>query len=341
MLFYPEHAEQWQLIGTAIDAADTVFIATHVNPDGDALGSEMALYRFLDSRGKKVRVVNTSKTPDMYRFLDPEDIIETVVNGGIADLTGKPGPDDLVVFLDLGVIDRVGEAARFLLGGGPKTAMIDHHLPEHSPVDLAVVNPTSESTGSLVYDLIRAIDHTGITRDIAEAALTAVVTDSGYFSYSNTSARTLHIAASLYEHGVSARDLRRRLEAVQPLRRQRLLGLCLAETQVSHCGRIAWSTVTTDMLEKTGCGREHTDGIINEIRIIEGISVAMLIIQEGPATWKLSLRSMSGIPVNLIAADMGGGGHEKAAGATLIGSYDEALERALETITRALDAAQR
>ena len=95
------------------------------------------------------------------------------------------------------------------------------------------------------------------------------------------------------------------------------------------------------MFEATGAGREHTDGIINELRVIEGISVAMLMIQEGPATWKVSFRSMSGIPVNDIAAELGGGGHEKAAGATVTGTFHEALAQVLDTITRALDAAEK
>lgn len=338
MPYYEENGYHWENAEQALDSAKRVFITTHVNPDGDAIGSEMALARFLMKRGATVRIINQSKTPDTFRFLDPDRIIESHECTGDTVFHDMPGENDLVVFLDLGVIDRAGSVAPFLMDHGAKTLMIDHHLSEDPPVDYAVVTSHADSTGSLVFDLLCHMDESLIDRDIAEAVLTAIVTDTGFFTYSNTAARTHAIAAALYGYGVHARDLKRRLESAYPLNRQRLLGLCMAGAEVSDCGRIGYATITADMFEKTGTAREHTEGIINQVRIIAGISVALLIIQEDTETWKVSFRSMSGIPVNDIAESLGGGGHTKAAGATLQGSRDTITRRVLDTVTRALDS---
>jgi bifunctional oligoribonuclease and PAP phosphatase NrnA len=338
MAFYPDKASDWRNIASLLVSSHRVFITTHVNPDGDAIGSEMALARFLTAGGKPVRIINHSKTPDIYAFLDPNGMIETFETKGGSVFRDGPGPDDLVFFLDMGNLNRAGDTGALLLENGAQSVMIDHHVPEPVNVSIAVTVSTSDSTGSLVFDLMTTIDPARIDHDIAEAVLTAIVTDTGYFTYSNTTPVTLRIAASLYEYGASARDLRKRLERAHPLTRQRLMGLCLAETALASDGRIAWSYISSAMFARTGSSREHTDGIINEIRVIEGISVALILIQESPDIWKASFRSMSGVPVNEIAVMLGGGGHEKAAGATLHGTFEEVSKLVLTTVTEVLDS---
>ena len=335
--FYPENEPGWHAIANVLDAARRVFITTHVNPDGDAIGSELALARFLMKRGRTVRIINQSKTPALYLYLDRESMIESYEIKGEDVFRDPPGADDVVVILDLSDFDRMGAIGKFFIESGARRIVIDHHESEPEDADISVLTPYAESTGSLVYDLILCMDQSLIDAPIAEAVLTAVLTDTGYFSFTNTSSISLDVVSSLYRHGVSVHSLRKKIEATQPLIRQRLLGLCLSRVALACGGRVAWSSISTDMFRESGASREHTEGIINHIRIIEGIAIAVLFIQDGPAEWKLSFRSVSGIRVNSIAGAMGGGGHEKAAGASLRGSLPEVTAKAFTIIGRALD----
>lgn len=336
--FYPENASSWKSIALLVQAARRVFVTTHVNPDGDALGSEMAVARFLAKLGKPVRIVNTSKTPAMYAFLDSENLIESYELLGKSLFHDQPGKNDLIMILDLSDFERIGEVSDFLLRNNAPRVIIDHHESEPEEADVTVLAPYAESTGSLVYDLLLSMDHAHIDIPIAEAILTAVLTDTGYFSFSNTNSISLGVVSSLYKFGVSVHNLRKRIDATQPLVRQKLLGLCLAEADLACRGRAAWSYISAEMFRKSGTSREHTEGIINHLRVIEGVSIAVLFIQEEPLEWKISFRSATGIRVNSIAAQMGGGGHEKAAGAALSGTLPEVTEKAFAIINEALDS---
>ncbi len=328
MAYYPENATHWARIGQMVEQAGRIFLSTHVNPDGDAIGSVMALAGVLAGMGKPYRIILQSTTPETYRFLDPEGRIESYPeNPPVAD---GPGKDDLVLFLDLGRLDRTGQVERFLVDNPAGKVVIDHHRPETVGADLIVVNPRAESTGSLVYDLITTIAPGLVNERIALAALTAIVTDTGYFRYSNTTETTHRVAASLYAHGAKVGAIRRELETGQPFCRQKLLGFVLAGLSQAAGGRIAYASITQDMFEKTGAHREHTDGIIDHIRIIQNTRIASLIIQEGPDLFKVSFRTTDSVPANDIASLLGGGGHPRAAGATLAGNLERVTALMLE-----------
>ncbi|MHB9030702.1 MAG: DHH family phosphoesterase, partial [Candidatus Latescibacterota bacterium] len=196
-------------------------------------------------------------------------------------------------------------------------------------------NPQAESTGTLVYDLISYIMPSAVDERIALAVLTAIVTDTGYFRYSNTNALTHRIAASLYEHGARVGTIRRELETGQPFCRQKLLGMTLSNVRQSRDGNISYAHITSRMFERAGARREHTDGIIDHVRIIHSTWVAALIIQEGPDLFKVSFRTTEQVAANEIASILGGGGHSRAAGATLAGSLERVTSlmlRAAETV---------
>ncbi len=323
MAFYPHIVSHWERIRQLMDSSGRVYLSTHVNPDGDAIGSVMALAGYLSGRGKPYRVVLQSLVPESYRFLDPECIIESYPD--FPPSGEGPGAGDLVIFLDVGRFDRVGLVEPFLVRNTAKKVIIDHHRPETVTADYVVINPESESTGTLVYDLITYLDPGAIDQRIAVAVLTALVTDTGYFRYSNTTSLTHRIAASLYDHGARVGAIRRELETGQPFCRQKLLGMALSNIRRGAGGRITFAHITTRMFERTGARREHTDGIIDHVRIVQGSLVAALIIQEGPELFKVSFRTGENVPANEIAGILGGGGHPRAAGATLSGS--------LETVT--------
>jgi bifunctional oligoribonuclease and PAP phosphatase NrnA len=334
MAFFNKNAKDWEKISTALKRADTIFISSHINPDGDAIGSEMALAGVLMKTRRNVRVINQSPTPENFCFLDPDNIIELYSENFPGN---PPGKNDVVVILDLNSFDRLGDAGNFLLSGGAFIIVIDHHITQDIKADIAVINPKSESTGSLVYDLIFSEFRRALDVAVAQAALTAIVTDSGYFSYSNTTALTHRIVSSIYDQGGYLSDVRKKMENGQPFSRQKLLGYTLSEVKLSDCGRIAYSCITREMFEKSGALREYTEGIIDQIRIIKNIKIAMLFIEEDEGIFKLSLRSAAGLPVNSIAAALGGGGHPRAAGANLQGDFNNIVSKALDTAVEFLN----
>ncbi|HDY87379.1 MAG TPA: hypothetical protein ENH82_04590 [bacterium] len=335
MAYFPDNSKDWKKIASLIERSENVFISSHVNPDGDAIGSEMAFAGFLRNMNKKYRVINHSSTPEIYTFLDPENIIESFTEDG--SLENSPEKDDIVICLDLGSFYRLGDIHDFLVNNEAQKIIIDHHIPEPVEADVVVVNSDASSTASLIYDLFCYIDISLVDKRVAASLLTAILTDTGYFSYSNTTSTTHHIAAALYNHGATASRIRNKIDSVQPLFRQKLLGLALTHVQVTDCGRIGYSYLTQSMFKEAGAQREHTEDIINEIRIIKNIEIAMLFIQETENKFKISLRSAGAIPVNVIASKLGGGGHKKAAGALMEGSLEEVISKALSTAEDVLD----
>jgi bifunctional oligoribonuclease and PAP phosphatase NrnA len=323
MAYYPDSTVHWERIRGFIEKAQRLFISTHVNPDGDALGSVMALAGFLANTGRKCRVLIESDIPEAYRFLDPGGRIESYPNGAPTD--GGPREGDLVIFLDLGRYDRVGNLQDYLTKNSARRVIIDHHRPEQVEADVAAVNPLAESAGSLLFDLLLYLDRTKIDSGIATALLTAIVTDTGYFRYSNTSATTHAVASSLYEYGARVIDIRKRLESGQTFNRQKLLGLALSNLRKSSGGRIVYAFITSGMFEEADARREHTEGIIDQIRIVRGCKVAALIIEDGIEKFKVSFRTTERVSANDIAAILGGGGHARASGALVIGSLDEVI----------------
>ncbi len=335
MAYFPENSEDWKKIASLIESSETIYISSHINPDGDAIGSEMAFAHYLRNMKKKCRVINHSATPDMYKFLDPESIIESLAvhnppkNG--------PGKNDLVIILDLINYKRLGDVADFLVKNEAKKIIIDHHVPEPIDADIAVVNTNASSTGALLYDFFSSTDISFIDKNVAVSLLTSIVTDTGYFSYSNTTPTTHLIASSLYKHGVTTMEVSKQIKTTKPLSSQRLLGLTLARTEVTDCGRIGYSYITQSMFGETGANRDHTENIINHIRIIKDIKLAILFIEEKNNSIKISLRSPGKTTVHKIAKRLGGGGHKKAAGAHIDGAMEEVISSVLHTVLEMLD----
>lgn len=336
MTYYTENVPQWERIRQLIEGAGRIFISTHVNPDGDAAGSATALAECVVRMGKPCRIVLQSPLPESYRFLDPGRIVESYPDA--PPVEDGPGAGDIVFFVDVGRLDRVGNVVDFLAKNEAMKIVIDHHRPETVNADFIVVNPDAESTGSLIYDLISHVAPSLIDEKIATAILTALATDTGYFRYSNTTSVTHRVAASLYDHGARVSAIRRELETGQPFCRQKLLGMALSNVRASNGGKISYAHITTRMFERAGARREHTDGIIDHLRIIQGAKIAALIIQEGERLFKVSFRTAEGYAANDLASMLGGGGHPRAAGATMSGSLEQVTALMLQAAQTILAA---
>jgi phosphoesterase RecJ-like protein len=310
---------------------DRFLLTAHEGPDGDALGSLLGLHKVLTQLGKDSVMFMAAKEfplPVEYRFLP----LEEVFHEPPADMA-----DRTVIFLDCGNVDRV--PVDWLTAGGNDVINIDHHHDNTRFGDINLVEVGASCTAEIVYDLARLLE-AKITPEIASALYVGLITDTGKFMYENTNAHTHRVAADLIEAGVDVDDTYRRLYEHVPLEKLRLVSRAL-DGITSHCdGALAISYITLDDYEATGAGEEMTEGLIDNLRSIDGVKVAAVIRDlgnRGRAARKVSLRSSAGeVDVSAIARLNGGGGHKRAAGFSTDLEFDELAEFLTREVSKQL-----
>jgi bifunctional oligoribonuclease and PAP phosphatase NrnA len=303
-----------------IRSGDRFLLTTHENPDGDALGSLLAMHQILGALGKDSVMFLGAKEfplPVEYRFLP----LEEVFHEPPADL-----PDRTVIFLDCGNIDRM--PVDWLHNGGTKVLNIDHHHDNTRFGDVNLVDVEASSTAEIVYELAGqlAVD---LSTEIANALYVGLVTDTGKFMYENTDARSHRMAAALVEAGVEVNDVYRRLYEHAPIEKLTLLARALEKIS-THCdGQLAITYISAADYEATGAAEVLTEGIIDHVRTIDGTRVAAVVrdTPNGRAARKVSLRSTDGaVDVSEIAREQSGGGHRRAAGFNTDLEYTEIVK---------------
>jgi phosphoesterase RecJ-like protein len=301
-------ATDMERVAAEIRDGQRFLLTTHEGPDGDALGSLLAMHHLLGQLGKDSVMFLAAKEfplPIEYRFLP----LEEVFHEPPADMT-----DRAVVFLDCGNIERM--PIDFLRDDGTRVINIDHHHDNTRFGDANLVDTDASSTAEIVYELAR---HMGveITPEMASALYVGLVTDTGRFMYENTDANTHRIAAALIDAGVDVNDTYRRLYENVPLEKLRLVARAL-EAIERPCEGLVVTNITEADYKATGSGEEMTEGIIDFLRSLEGAKVAAVVRElgsRGRAAHKVSLRSSGdGVDVSAIARIHGGGGHVRAAG---------------------------
>jgi phosphoesterase RecJ-like protein len=304
-----------------ITEGERFLLTTHENPDGDALGSLLAMHNSLGALGKDSVMFLAAKEFPLaveYRFLP----LEEVFHEPPADMA-----DRTVIFLDCGNIDRM--PVDFLKNDGEKVLNIDHHHDNTRFGTVNLVDVQASSTAEIVFDLI---DRLGVelTPEIATALYVGLVTDTGKFMYENTDARSHRMAASLVEAGVNVNEIYRRLYEHAPLEKLKLVARALEKIELHDDGSIAITYISKHDYDVTGGGEGLTEGIIDHLRTIDGTAVAAVVRDQsetGRAKRKVSLRSTDGgVDVSAIAREQGGGGHQRAAGFGTDLSYDEVVE---------------
>ena len=314
-----------QKILSEIENNSTFLITTHENPDGDAVGSTLALGCFLRSLGKDIAIYYRDPMPDIYRFLSLADI---VVND-IPDRTF-----DICFVLDAGEARRVSDGftsiARF-----EKLINIDHHPYGEQFGFINYVDPAAAATGAMIYRIIAATGHK-LDIDTALCIYTAIVADTGSFRYSNANREAFNICGELVSLGINPWNVAERLYESQPRKRLDLLALALATLTVSERGDFASITVTLDMFAASGAGPDLTDGFVNYPRSIQGVEVAILFREVSDRVFKVGFRSKGKVNVSRLAASLGGGGHHNAAGCTVSGSLQEVKNTVFSAIEQAL-----
>ncbi|MBI1852698.1 MAG: bifunctional oligoribonuclease/PAP phosphatase NrnA [Planctomycetes bacterium] len=303
----------------------SLLLTTHEPLDGDGVGSELGLAKLLARLGKQVRIVNACPTPDTFRFLPG---IETVQSFP----AGMNGAVDAVVTLDCGTRDRV---ARVLdaVPGKPFVVNVDHHAGNEPFADVNWFDESCAATGQMIYRLAIA-SGVEIDADMALALYTALVSDTGRFSYSNTTPACHEMAAHLLRCGAKPSLVLRHLYREKPLSLVRLEGMAAQELRFAGDGEIAWTHVTQAMCRSAGITQIDARDIIDIPASVQGVIVAVLFreMETGRPT-KVSFRSSGVIDVNRFAARFGGGGHARAAGCQFqkpIGDVEPAVIRDLE-----------
>lgn len=294
-------------------------LTTHVNPDGDGLGSELALAEYLRQRGKTFRILNSSPVPENYRFLDPNGAIEVFSNENHVEYITSA---DVLLIVDISDWQRLRELGEKVRNLPLKKVCIDHHLADGPFADLDLIHPEASSTGEMIFDLFQ---HLGVTMNqkMRDALYTAILTDTGSFRFSNTTARVHQIAAVLLEQGVDAHAIYRLVYENQSMSRVRLMAKVLAKLKLEYDGQLAHMYITQKMLRETGATLKDSEGLADFPRTIAGVEVGVLLMELEDGRIKISLRSKGKIPINSLANEFGGGGHAFAAGASTKGTLQE------------------
>lgn len=315
---------------SVFDRYHTFALSTHINPDGDAIGSELALYAFLTEIGKSVKVFNTDAVPKNYKFLPCWDVIE----GVNAVDTYRP---EVLVVLDASTLERIGKRLSKTLLPIHKLVNIDHHATAEAFGDINLIMPAASSTSEIVYKLIKHYQ-TSINKACALCLYTGLMFDTGCFRYSNTTDETHRIAAELIEIGKFAPDeVYRNVYEQLPVAKLRLLSEVLSTLQVTDNGKIASVYATQEMFRKTGTNTDALEGIVNQIQAIAGVEVALCASEMTDRSTKVSLRSQGRVDVSQLAAEFEGGGHARAAGCRLVMHYLTALTTLVQTAQRYMD----
>lgn len=306
--------------------AKKVLIFPHLNMDGDALGSSVALCIALRNAGKEAFVLIEDEVPGNIKFLDKgyctmnQHIIEDA---------------DVSVCLDCGDESRIeGRIEKFKKA--PSSVCMDHHMTTEPFCAYNYIDPKAAATGQIVYDLIKTMG-IPISKEIGEALYTAIVTDTGRFQYSNTTSRTHMIAADLYEAGIDGNAISIEIYENMPLRRLKIKNSSINTMAIFADDKAAIAYVTGEMLRASGATMDETDGIVEEIRCIDTVQIAGLLKEYAPDEIKVSLRVKKEGNVAEIASKYGGGGHKKAAGFTLKCSLSEAFDIVKEEIIENLE----
>lgn len=318
----------WDPVEEFINKHQTFLLTTHINPEGDAIGSEMALKAYLESIGKHVFVANSSETPKNCLFLDPKSEIMIYPESFRPEVMDEV---DGIIIVDVNSWDHVGELAAVLQASKKPRICIDHHQGTNDGfVDVFVTDTTAAAAGVLIYELLV---HLGgeITKPIAEALYTSLITDTGTFRFTNTDARTFSIAAELYNRGADPFTLHRNIFANRSWGAARLMGPVLNTIESAAGGKLVWIHATKEMFEAASAIYEDSDGIHEQVRGIKGVELCLFFKETPAGRIKVSVRSNGKVSAYLIAKHHGGGGHKMASGIDVSGPMDSAIEKIIAT----------
>jgi phosphoesterase RecJ-like protein len=307
-------------------------LTTHINPDGDAIGSEIAMTEYLRHLGKEVFIVNNSSTPNNYKFLDGNEDIIVYDEQQHHQIVASA---DAYIIVDISDWERLRKIGQIIKTVPVPKICIDHHHINYKFADVDIIYEEASSTGELIYEFLTHVKYPiqGIT---ADALYTCILTDTGSFRFSNTSARTHRVASHLLDIGVNAKEIYHLVYEQNSRSKMALMGEALRNLKYECSGRLAWFVLSQEMFELCQASHWDTEGFPEIPRTIDGVEVSLMFTELAMDKVKVSLRSKGQIVINHIAEKFGGGGHHYAAGALVNKNLTETIPMVLSEIKRLL-----
>ena len=310
------------MLNRVIMQAKTVAIGGHVRPDGDCVGSCMGLYQYLKNcfAGMKVDVY-LEDIPECFKEMLP-------ITAEIKHEADEKKRYDLFIALDCGDMNRLGFSS-VLFEKAKTTFCVDHHISNQAFADENYIIPEASSTAELVY---RLLEKDKIDTNVAECLFMGIVHDTGVFQYSSTSPETMEIAADLMRKNIRANEIIDKTNYEKTYAQNQILGRALLESTLALDGKCIVSAISKETMDFHGVIPKDLEGIVSQLRVTQGVEVAIFLYEIGEQEYKISLRASGDVDVSKVAGFFGGGGHKKAAGFTMNGQAKDIVERILGQI---------
>jgi phosphoesterase RecJ-like protein len=307
-----------------ISSKQRFLISCHINPDGDGIGSLLALGTSLRGLGKDVQLVCTDGVPNVYSFLDGSSAITRNVEG--------EKPSEVLILVDCAERERVALPVDVWDMTGVVIVNIDHHVTNAGFGDINIIDANAAATGEIIFHILKELK-LPFNQSIASALYTAIATDTGFFRFANTSGATLAACSYLInDFHIEPAKIAEQVHEQKSYNSIRLLGEVLNTIKLTLDGKVAWAILDQQMLAKYPVEYEETENYVNYARSIEGVEIGILFKELKPNEIKLSWRSTSAVDVSKLAAYFGGGGHARAAGCNINGSMSEVTDLVLHFV---------
>ncbi|HIN61963.1 MAG TPA: bifunctional oligoribonuclease/PAP phosphatase NrnA [Candidatus Marinimicrobia bacterium] len=317
---------RWSAVQEILDGAENIIMSTHMNPDGDGLGSQLAMADYLESKGKKFTILNPSPVPEDLYFLSEYADFRHYDRQTQKHILAAA---DLAIIFDIGDYNRLGHLGEDLEELGIKLLSIDHH-PHQEPNGFShsVHDVTACATGYLIYDFLKYANGSmeTISLEAAEGLYVALMTDTGSFRFNNTDAAAHEMAGELIRFGVRPYELYQQVYESAPMEKVKLLGAVLENIHLSAGGKLAWFIVTREMIKEAGASSTHVGGFTDTVRSVKGVEVAVMLHEIADNKTRLNFRSKGRVKIDDLARQFGGGGHPFAAGAVVRQTMDTTRE---------------
>ena len=307
---------------------DSFVITTHHNPDGDALGSEIALSEYLRFLDKRVHIINNSDIPNNYQFLDTDKEIFVYDKKKHEHIVSVA---DVFIILDISDWARLGELETLIKNSPAHKICIDHHHVDYKFADIDIIYETASSTGELMFEFLKAVNFS-FNKKSAIALYTCILTDTGSFRFSNTTAATHSVASELLKTGINTKQIFSLIYEHNSPAKMALMGEALSHLNYECDGKLAWFVLSKEMFAKHHASCWDTEGFPELPRTIDGVEISLMVTELNSNEVKISLRSKGKFVINTVAQTFGGGGHNFAAGAKINKSLPEALPLVLKEI---------
>lgn len=316
-----------QLFFQSIEKARRVLIGTHLNPDGDALGSSLAFSLYLDQLGIKNEVVLHDSVPHNLKFLP-----------GAERIKQEPAHKDfdVAVIFDLNTLNRLGHVEKYF-EKIPQLFVIDHHI-KCEKLNAELLVDTTAPAAALILTRILLTQEKTLSADIATCLLTGILTDTGGFRWSNTTPESLFLSSKLMEMGGNFKLIADKIYFTKSLFHIKLLTQALENMKLKSNNRLAWTTISQQDYIQIGATDEHTEGIVSELLTIEGVQIAAILRETKPGFVKISIRSREQYDISKVAALFGGGGHRNASGCTFHSTLEDAEEQIIGALKDCLES---